>query len=86
MSSEPAETNGPSPEFYAGDSTGDVLHRLIAATRPKFFPASVLPVLAGTAWGYSIAGSLDWLVFVLALLATVCVHAGANVLNERWAP
>jgi 1,4-dihydroxy-2-naphthoate octaprenyltransferase len=39
--------------------------------RPKFFPASVLPVLAGSAWGFMIAGQ-----------ATVCVHFGANVIND----
>jgi 1,4-dihydroxy-2-naphthoate octaprenyltransferase len=50
--------------------------------RPKFFPASVLPVVAGTAWGFSVAGSFDWLVFALALFATVCVHGASNVLND----
>jgi 1,4-dihydroxy-2-naphthoate octaprenyltransferase len=50
--------------------------------RPKFFPASVLPVLAGSAWGFMVAGQFDFVVFILALLATVCVHAGANVLND----
>jgi len=56
--------------------------RLLYATRPKFFPASVLPVLAGSAWGFSITGRLDWLPFALALAATVCLHAAANVLND----
>ena len=50
--------------------------------RPKFFPASVLPVLAGSAWGFMVAGQFDLSAFVLALLATICVHAGANVLND----
>ena len=50
--------------------------------RPKFFPASVLPVLAGSAWGFMVAGQFDFSAFILALLATVCVHAGANVLND----
>jgi len=50
--------------------------------RPKFFPASVLPVLAGSAWGVMVAGQFDLSAFILALLATVCVHAGANVLND----
>ena len=50
--------------------------------RPKFFPASVLPVLAGSAWGFMAAGHFDLSAFVLALVATVCVHAGANVLND----
>jgi len=50
--------------------------------RPKFFPASVLPVLAGSAWGFMAAGQFDLPAFILALLATMCVHAGANVLND----
>jgi 1,4-dihydroxy-2-naphthoate octaprenyltransferase len=59
-----------------------VLKRLFNAMRPKFFPASVLPVLAGSAWGFMVAGRFDLSVFILALLATVCVHASANVLND----
>jgi len=82
MPSKSAETTGPLPELYTGNAPSIIARRLFAATRPKFFPASVLPVLAGTAWGYSISGSLDWAVFLLALLATVCVHAGANVIND----
>jgi len=39
-------------------------------------------VLAGSAWGFMVAGQFDLSAFVLALLATVCVHAGANVLND----
>jgi len=50
--------------------------------RPKFFPASALPVLAGSAWGFMVAGHFNLSAFILALLATVCVHAGANVLND----
>jgi len=56
--------------------------RLFNATRPKFFPASALPVLAGTAWGFHAAGSFNLQVFMLALFATVCVHAASNVLND----
>ena len=44
--------------------------------------ASVLPVIAGTAWGAYVAGQFDAMLFVLALIATVCVHAGANVIND----
>ncbi len=72
----------PAPEDFAGNSPAQVAKRLFNATRPKFFPASVLPVLAGSAWGYAVAGSFDWGIFVVALLATMCVHAGANVLND----
>ena len=82
MSPDPTSLTGPSPEQFAGDSPAQVCKRLLNAMRPKFFPASVLPVLAGSAWGFMIAGQFDWAVFLLALLATVCVHAGANVLND----
>ena len=56
--------------------------RLFYATRPKFFPASVLPVLAGSAWGFMAANGVDWLLCAYALAATVCLHAAANVLND----
>ncbi len=82
MSSDNARIVDPSPARFAGDSFGQKLYRLFNATRPKFFPASVLPVLAGTAWGLYSAGSFDWPVFLLALFATVSVHAACNVLND----
>ncbi len=72
----------PSPQQFAGDSLAQSGKRWFNATRPKFFPASVLPVLAGSAWGFSITGSFDAAVFVLALFATVCVHAASNVIND----
>jgi 1,4-dihydroxy-2-naphthoate octaprenyltransferase len=83
MSSDTARSVVTDP--VAADFEGDgprALRRLFHATRPKFFPASVLPVLAGSAWGFQVAGSFDPLLFILALIATVCVHAGANVLND----
>jgi 1,4-dihydroxy-2-naphthoate octaprenyltransferase len=82
MPPDVAPITGPSPEQFAGDTPAQVSRRLFNAMRPKFFPASVLPVLAGSAWGFMAAGQFDLPVFLLALLATVCVHAGANVLND----
>ena len=82
MTSENTRIADPSPQAFAGDSPGQTAKRLFGAMRPKFFPASVLPVVAGTAWGFSVAGSFDWLVFALALFATVCVHGASNVLND----
>jgi len=58
------------------------MKRLFAATRPKFYPASILPVLAGSAWGFAAAGRFDAMLFALAFVATLLVHAGANVLND----
>lgn len=82
MPPDTAGAAGPSPEQFAGDSPAQVAKRLFSATRPKFFPASVLPVVAGSAWGFATSGGFDFTVFFLALFATVCVHAGANVLND----
>ncbi|HTV49658.1 MAG TPA: 1,4-dihydroxy-2-naphthoate octaprenyltransferase, partial [Steroidobacteraceae bacterium] len=58
------------------------LRRRLLATRPAFFPASVAPVIIGSAWGYRTAGHFDWTVFILALLATLLVHLACNVLND----
>jgi len=82
MSADNARAAGPSAGEYAGKSAGQALKRWFHATRPKFFPASVLPVLAGSAWGFAVSGAFDVTVFLLALFATMCVHAACNVLND----
>lgn len=82
MATDTTGNAGPIAEQYAGDGAVQIAKRLFNATRPKFYPASVLPVVAGSAWGYMIAGQFDLPAFVLALVATICVHAGANVLND----
>jgi 1,4-dihydroxy-2-naphthoate octaprenyltransferase len=76
------ERREPTNQLLAGDSAGSVARRLFLATRPGFFPASVAPVVVGSAWGYSIAGGFDWLLFSLALVATLLVHLASNVLND----
>lgn len=82
MSTDNIPAAGPRPEHFLGPSTARQLKRAFHATRPKFYPASVLPVLAGTAWGVMVSGRFDAIIFALALFATMCVHAGANVLND----
>lgn len=82
MTSETIQNADPTAAEFGGTSLSAAARRLFNATRPKFYPASVLPVLAGSAWGFHVAGAFDWLSFLLALGATVCVHAGANVLND----
>lgn len=73
---------GPSPDLFAGSGFGPGLKRAFFATRPKFFTASILPVVVGTALGAKAAGVVQWELALLALLATVLVHAAANVLND----
>ena len=82
MSQESVQPINPAPDEFVGDSSARSAKRLFHATRPKFFPASVLPVVVGTAWGAYVAEAFDAYVFVLALVATVCVHAASNVLND----
>ncbi len=72
----------PSAAALAGGSSLRAAKRLFLATRPKFFIASVLPVLLGTAWGHKVGDQFEFVAFALALLAILCVHAGANVLND----
>jgi len=82
MPQESVRPINPVPEEFAGASGSRAAKRLFHATRPQFFPASALPVIAGTSWGAFVAGSIDIYVFVLALAATVCVQAASNVLND----
>lgn len=82
MPQESTRPINPVVDEFSGESLSRIVKRAFHATRPKFFPASVLPVVAGTAWGVSVTSQIDLYVFVLALLATVCVHAASNVLND----
>ncbi|MDH3645925.1 MAG: 1,4-dihydroxy-2-naphthoate octaprenyltransferase [Gammaproteobacteria bacterium] len=74
--------NEPTAASLNGSSPGAVLRRYFFATRPRFFPASALPVIAGTAWGAVYARRIDFVAAVLAMLATIAVHAASNVFND----
>ncbi|MCH9695964.1 MAG: 1,4-dihydroxy-2-naphthoate octaprenyltransferase [Gammaproteobacteria bacterium] len=82
MSKESVRPVNPLPAEFAGENLARTAKRLFHAMRPKFFPASVLPVVVGTAWGVLVAGGIDIYVFLLALVATVLVHGASNVLND----
>jgi len=72
----------PSIAELGGDSLQVKIKRGFLATRPKFLTASILPVILGTGWGFRNSGQLDWMVFLLAVLATAFVHAASNVWND----
>ena len=74
----------PSSESLTGSDPAAVMRRFVLATRPKFFTASVLPVVLGTVQGALAANGADLPIFLLALGATVFVHAAANVLNDVY--
>lgn len=57
---------------------------LFHATRPKFLVASAAPILVGSALAYSMAGSFSLGLFILALLAIMALHSGANITNDYF--
>ena len=66
------------------DSQQSAWVSLLLASRPKFLTASVSPVLVGTCLGYAVTGEFDILLFVLASLAIMALHAGANMVNDYY--
>ena len=57
---------------------------ILHASRPQFLAASAAPVLVGSALGFSTAGGFDMMLFVLAMLSIMALHAGANVTNDYF--
>jgi len=57
---------------------------LFHASRPKFLVASAAPILVGSFLGYATVGSFNWFLFVLALLAIMAIHSGANMANDYF--
>jgi 1,4-dihydroxy-2-naphthoate octaprenyltransferase len=57
---------------------------IFLAARPKFLVASAAPVLVGSSLGYAVSGSFNPLLFVLALLGIMALHAGANLANDYY--
>ncbi|MCK4939953.1 MAG: prenyltransferase [Rhodospirillaceae bacterium] len=72
----------PNPTQLCQPGVAPMLRRWALATRPAFLSASIIPVLAGSAWGYGQTGSFDLYLFLLALAATALAHGGINVLND----
>ena len=52
--------------------------------RAPFFTASVVPVLVGTSLAYAVGGVFNLPIFILALLATIALHSGANIANDYF--
>ncbi len=57
---------------------------LVRELRAEFLPASVLPVLLGTAIALARTGAFDAPAFALTLAAVVLVHLGTNVSNDYF--
>jgi 1,4-dihydroxy-2-naphthoate octaprenyltransferase len=57
---------------------------ILRASRPQFLTASAAPVLVGSALGYAVAGTFAPAPFVLAVVAIMALHAGANIINDYF--
>ena len=57
---------------------------LFLAARPKFLVASAAPILVGSSLGYAVTGDFSPVLFILALLAIMSLHCGANVANDYF--
>ncbi|EIJ42321.1 1,4-dihydroxy-2-naphthoate octaprenyltransferase [Beggiatoa alba B18LD] len=73
----------PNLEIYHGTTWANRVFTGFIATRPAFFTASLAPVCIGLAftWQQQIFRPL---LALLTLLAILCIHAGANVLNDYY--
>ncbi|MBI2852373.1 MAG: 1,4-dihydroxy-2-naphthoate octaprenyltransferase [Chloroflexi bacterium] len=54
----------------------------VMAVRVPFLTASLVPVLLGTAIAWLTAGSVQWGLFLLTLVAGLSIHIATNVLND----
>ena len=57
------------------------VHVWYNAIRPFSYPASIVPVIVGTAVAWQ-TGKIDWLLFFLVLIGSVAIHMGTNLANE----
>jgi 1,4-dihydroxy-2-naphthoate octaprenyltransferase len=56
----------------------------VAATRPPFILATVMPILLGLAFSVYQHHTLHWFAAALTLLAGMLLHAAVNVLNDYY--
>ncbi len=56
----------------------------LAAPRPQFFTAAVVPVALGAAVAYNGTGIIDWGLFWLSMAGAVLSQAGLNLTNDYY--
>ena len=52
--------------------------------RPHALTASLVPVLLGTAYAYTISGTIKWPLFLAMLLASFLIQTATNLFNEYY--
>ncbi len=74
----------PNTQIFHGQTLGNKIATYIAATRPPFLTASILPVIAGLALVWGEINSLNFGLGFLTILNIIFIHAGSNVLNDYF--
>ncbi len=75
----------PTLERFHGRTPINKLATVLAATRPAFLTASILPVLAaGALAAHTSASGIAIHLLVLATINIALIHAGANILNDYF--
>lgn len=74
----------PSLEVFHGRTVANRMMTLLAATRPAFLTASVLPVVVAGALVHHVQGHVSIPLLVLASVNIALIHSGANVLNDYF--
>ncbi len=74
----------PNVEVFHCETIGNRTLTWLAATRPAFLTASVLPVVVGIALAWKLAGTLQMDLAILSVVNIILIHAAANVLNDYF--
>lgn len=57
---------------------------LVCMPEPQFLLPGAVPVVVGTALGFAVTGTVNWLYAFLALVSIVFINAGSNMLNDYF--
>jgi 1,4-dihydroxy-2-naphthoate octaprenyltransferase len=72
----------PTSASVAADTAPTPLRAWWAAARPATLSIAVVPVVVGTALAWRDAGTIDWIVAVVALVAAMLIQIGTNLFND----
>ena len=72
----------PSPDDFRGGFWRSVIKRFFLAIRPQFLTGAIIPVIVGSAIGYSEQGSLEATIFFITLLGALCALGAGNIWND----
>ncbi len=77
-------------EFTKNDTSSDwkkikdKLKIWLAEVRAPFLTATIVPIFLGTSIAWYHTGRINWLFFILTLLAGIFLHMGCNVVNDYY--